>query len=605
MADKLNETSWKDSLKALSYLPRFFKMVWVSGRWLTVTNLLTRLLKSLIPVVMLWVGKLIIDEIILQVGSADKDFSLLWWYLLIEFALAVVSDLLNRIIGLTDGLLGDLYANRSSVELIHKAATMSLAQFEDPEFYDKLERARRQTTGRVTLISLVLTQLQELITVLSLLTGLIVFEPWLIGILFIAIIPSFINEIYFSRVSYSLSRSWTPERRELDYLRFVGASDATAKETKLFGLAGFISDRFADIANKYYIANRNLAIRRTSWGILFHIIGDIAYYGAYVFIIIRTVTGILSVGDLTFLAGSFGQLRNQLQGIFSRFSKITENALFLQDYFTFLEITPIITSDEKGLEVPNPVKQGFTFENVSFKYPGSERWTLRELSFSLGAGEKLALVGENGAGKTTLAKLIARLYDPTSGRILLDGIDIREYNLEAYHKAIGVIFQDYVKYYFTAGENIGVGLIEEIDNQVRIENAAEQSLAASVIAKLPEHYRQILGRRFAGGKELSGGEWQKIALARAYMKNAQLIILDEPTATLDARSEFEAFHRFAELMKEKTAVLISHRFSTVRMADRILVLQDGTVREIGTHEELIQNQDLYAELFTMQAKAYW
>jgi ATP-binding cassette subfamily B protein len=605
MATKSNETSWKDSLTALTYLPRFFRMVWISGKWLTSSNLAARLVKALIPVAMLWVGKLIIDEIILQVGTSEKEYGLLWLYLFIEFALAVASDLLNRVISLTDGLLGDLYANRSSVELIHKAATMSLAQFEDPEFYDKLERARRQTTGRVTLISLVLTQLQELITVFSLLTGLVVFEPWLIGLLLIAIIPSFINEIYFSRVSYSLSRSWTPERRELDYLRYIGASDTTAKETKLFGLAGFISERFASIAHKYYLANRNLAIRRTSWGMLFHVIGDIAYYGAYVFIIIRTVGGILSVGDLTFLAGSFSQLRNQLQGIFSRFSRITENALFLQDYFTFLEITPIIPSDDTGIDVPNPIMTGFTFENVSFKYPGSDRWTLRNLSFQLGAKEKLALVGENGAGKTTLAKLIARLYDPTSGRILLDGVDIRDYNLEKYHKAIGVIFQDYVRYYFTAGENIGVGLVEEIENQPRIEHAADQSLASWVIDKLPDRYLQQLGRRFAGGKDLSGGEWQKIALARAYMKNAQLIILDEPTATLDARSEFEAFHRFSEMMKEKTAVLISHRFSTVRMADRILVLQNGTIREIGTHEELMENQDLYAELFTMHAKAYW
>ncbi|MDH3246113.1 MAG: ABC transporter ATP-binding protein/permease, partial [Saprospiraceae bacterium] len=497
-----------------------------------------------------------------------------------------------------------LYANHSSVELIQKAASMDLAQFEDPNFYDKLERARRQTTGRVTLMTMVLSQFQDIITVITLAAGLIVFAPLLIVLLIVAIVPSFLNEAYFSRSGYSLVRSWTPERRELDYVRFIGASDVTAKEIKLFGLADFLSERFRKLAHKYYLANRKLAIQRTIWGSIFHIIGDLAYYGAYVLIIIRTVAGILTIGDLTFLSGSFARLRSQLQGIFSRFSRITESSLYLQDYFSFMEIKPRMLLDSGGLTFPDTIREGFRFHGVGFKYPESDNWAVRNVSFTLHPGEKLALVGENGAGKTTLVKLLARLYDPTEGTITLDGIDIREYDLASYRRAIGVIFQDYVKYYFTARENIAVGHIEELENREQIEFAANQSLADQVIDKLPKRYQQVLGKRFAEGKELSGGEWQKIALARAYMKDSKLLILDEPTATLDARAEYEAFQRFAELTVGKTAVLISHRFSTVRMADRILVLKNGEVLELGSHEELLQLNGLYAELFQLQAAGY-
>lgn len=579
-------------------------MIWKTNPPLFLANIISRLFKSALPVTMLWVGKLIVDEVVLQTQSQVKDYEHLYLLLGIEFGLAILSDLLSRAISLTDGLLGDLYANRSSVELIRKAATMDLAQFEDPTFYDKLERARRQTVGRVSLMTTVLFQLQDLITIISLLAGLIVFEPWLVIILIIAIIPSFINEAYFSRTSYSLIKGWTPERRELDYIRFIGASDATAKEIKLFGLSNFLAKRFSLLADKYYQANRKLTIRRSIFGSIFHIVGDLAYYGAYLLIIVRTVTGIVTLGDLTFLSGSFGRLRNQLQEIFSRFSKITEDALYLQDYFAFMEMKPLSNYPSRNIHFPQKIESGFRFENVGFQYPSSDRWIIRNLNFELKAGEKLALVGENGAGKTTLVKLLTRLYEPTEGAIYLDGIDIRDYNINSYHQAVGVIFQDYVRYYFTAAENIAVGDIERLDDQYKIEEAAEASLADQVVEKLPEKYRQILGRRFSGGKDLSGGEWQKIALARAYMKDAQLLILDEPTATLDARAEYEAFQRFAELTSGRTAVIISHRFSTVRMADRIMVLKDGNILELGSHEQLLSQNGLYAELFNLQAAGY-
>jgi ATP-binding cassette subfamily B protein len=453
-------------------------------------------------------------------------------------------------------------------------------------------------------MSQVLTQLQDIITICFFAVGLIAFKPLLIIILAIAIIPSFLGETHFSEASYSLTRSWTPQRRELDYLRYIGASDQTAKEVKVFGLASFLSGRFKKLSDQYYKANRKLAISRAIWGSALSIIGTAAYYGAYVYIAFETVSGEISVGQLTFLAGSFLQMRNMLQGIMNRFSKIAESALYLQDLFDFFEIQPDIKNGTEGLIVPRPVQLGFTFENVGFRYRGSEKWSLRNLSFHLEVGEKLALVGENGAGKTTLVKLLARLYEPTEGRILLDGKDLKLYNLADLRKNVSIIFQDYMKFQLRADENIAIGDIEEVENDETIHQSAVSSLADTVIKTLPQKYKQVLGKRFTGGVELSGGEWQKIALARAYMGNAQLMILDEPTSALDARAENEVFIRFSELMEGRTAVLISHRFSTVRMADRILFLEKGEKLEMGSHDELMMENGKYAELFKLQAKGY-
>lgn len=593
-----------ESLQALKLLPPFFKMIWRTSPGLTFWNIVIRLLKAAIPVSQLYVAKLIIDEVIRLISAPEKDFYQLWWYVGIELGLAVFSEIFNRLISLTDALLGDLYANHSSVELMHKASTLDLGMFEDSEFYDKLERARRQTTGRVVLMSMVLSQLQDLITIFFLGAALVVFEPWLILILAVAVLPSFLSEAYFSRSSYSLVRSWTPQRRELDYLRYIGASVETAKEMKVFGLDKFVTGRFGKIASEYFLANRSLAIRRTIWGTILQILSVLAYYGAYVLIILRTVAGALTVGDMTFLSGSFNRLQNQLQNLLSNFTRITESAMYLQDYFDFLAIDPKIKDDKDAVDPPLTIKEGISFTNVGFQYPGTEIWAVRNLSFTLRAGEKLALVGENGAGKTTLVKLLARMYDPGEGSITLDGIDIRKFKIEKFRRMIGVIFQDYVRFSFIASENVAVGQIEDAKNENKIQQAAEKSLADPVIQKLPGGYNQMLGRRFAEGIDLSGGEWQKVALARAYMRDAQIVILDEPTASLDARAEFEVFKRFAELTKGKTAVIISHRFSTVRMADRILVLKNGQMLEIGTHEELLASNGLYAELFNLQAQGY-
>jgi ATP-binding cassette subfamily B protein len=501
-------------------------------------------------------------------------------------------------------LLGDQFANAISIQLMEHAATLDLDQFEDATFYDKLERARQQTVGRTVLLSQVMGQVQDTVTMGFLGVGLVAFNPWLIGLLILAVVPAFLGENYFNEKSYSLTRGWTPERRELDYLRYVGASDETAKEVKIFGLSAFLTDRYRILSQKYYLANQALAIKRSAWGSLFATIGSAGYYAAYAYIIWQTVQGTLSLGDLTFMAGSFRQLRSLLEGILGRFSSVSQGALYLRDLFDFFEIQPSIHSPVTSRPFPNPIRQGFVFENVGFKYRNSEKWANRHLNFTLQAGEKLALVGENGAGKTTLVKLLARLYDPTEGRILLDGYDLREYDLNELRQGIGVIFQDFVRFQMSASNNIAVGKIGEKENVHRIEHAARQSLADTVIEKLPDRYEQVLGRRFAKGVELSGGEWQKVALGRAYMRDAQLLILDEPTAALDARAEYEVFQRFADLTKGKSAVLISHRFSTVRMADRILVLENGRLLEIGSHEELLVRNGRYAELFRLQARGY-
>ncbi|MEM9936366.1 MAG: ABC transporter ATP-binding protein, partial [Bacteroidota bacterium] len=413
-----------------------------------------------------------------------------------------------------------------------------------------------------------------------------------------------INETHFNQRGYSLARSWTPQRRELDYLRYVGASNETAKEVKIFGLADFLSDRFAQVADKYYQANKKLAIQRAGWGILFGSLGDLGYYAAYVVIVLQTISGEITIGDLTFLAGSFARLRGLLRGVLSRFSVIAQSALYLKDYFDFMDIQPEINTPENPKVLPKSIQQGFTFQKVSFKYPSKAAYAIRDVSFHLHAGEKLALVGENGAGKTTLVKLMARLYDPTEGSILLDGINLKQYSLDELRNAISVIFQDYVRFQMTAAENIAVGNIGRKEERPMIEYAAEKSMANRVISRLDNGFDQLLGRRFEGGVDLSGGEWQKVALGRAYMRNAQLLILDEPTAALDARAEYEVFQRFSELTEGKTAVLISHRFSTVRMADRILVLENGRMMELGSHEELLALGGTYAELFNLQAQGY-
>jgi ATP-binding cassette subfamily B protein len=609
------QSTLRERLGALRNLPPFLKLVWQTSPGLTAANIAARLARAVLPVATLYVGKLIIDEVVRLVQAGVVHDSLREWLssgavdhllalLAAELGLAVLSDVLGRLVSLLDGLLGEKFSNVTSVRLMQHAATLDLEDFEDSEQQDMLDRARRQTMGRMSLISQLFGQAQDIITIAAYATGLVVYAPWLIVLLLVALVPAFLGEAHFNAEAYAMNYARTPQRRELDYVRQTGASVETAKEVKIFGLNAFLIERYRSLADSFYAANKRLAIRRAGWGGLLTAIGTVAYYIAYAFIAWRTLLGEFTIGDLTFLSGSFRRLRNLLENFLIGFSQVAGQALYLDDLFSFFEIEPEIHSPENPRPFPAPIRHGFTFENVGFRYPGAERWAVRDLNFTLQAGEVLALVGENGAGKTTLVKLLARLYDPDAGRILLDGHDLREYDLDALRANIGVIFQDFVRYYLSAAENIAVGRIEARDDRGRIVEAAQSSLADETIRRLPAGYDQVIGKRFRTGVDLSGGEWQKIAIARAYMRHAQVLILDEPTAALDARSEFEVFKRFKELSERKTAVLISHRFSSVRMADRILVMADGQVEAMGTHEQLIAEGGRYAELFELQAAGY-
>ncbi len=607
--------SLKERVGALRNLRPFIALVWTTSRTLTVASLLLRLARALIPIVTLYIGKLIIDEVVGLVRLPRNPDTFHQWLgsgllsrlgllLAAEFALAIAADVLGRVVELTESLLSERVTNASSVRLMEHAATLDLESFEDAGFQDRLERARRQTSGRMTLMGQLFGQAQDMVTVVSFAAGLVFYAPWLIALLLLALVPAFVGEAHFNAASYSLAFGRTPERRELDYVRQTAASVETAKEVKIFGLNGFLIERYVQLASSFYQANRKLAVRRARWGGLFTAIGTVGYYVAYAYIAWRTLRGEFSIGDLTFLAGSFRRLRNLLEGLLSSFSSTASQALYLDDLFSFFEVEPEIRASAAPRPFPRPIARGFVFEDVGFIYPGAERWAVRGLSFTLAAGEVLALVGENGAGKTTLVKLLTRLYDPDEGRILLDGHDLRDYDPAELRANTGVIFQDFVRYNLSAADNVAVGRIEARGDRARIAAAAGRSLADEVIEKLPNGYEQMIGKRFRNGVELSGGEWQKVAIARAYMRDAELIILDEPTAALDARSEFEVFQRFKELSRDKTGILISHRFSSVRMADRILVLAGGKVEAAGTHDALIAQAGRYAELFELQAAGY-
>ena len=620
VADDDRPRSWRERFAALRYLPALLRLVWETNRRYTLAMILLRLLRAFVPVASLWVAKLIIDAVVELARTPGASLAPLWRVVALELAIVVVGEILARTSSLVESLLGDLFSNHISVRLMRHAATLDLAQFEDPEFYDHLERARRQTTGRIGLIAMLLAMGQDLITLLSLGAALVVHNPWLLLLLALAILPSFLGETHFASLSYSLLFRWTPERRALDYLRFVGASDKTAKEVQMFGLAGWLSDRYAALAQRYYDENKRLSVRKGIVSALLSIVGTLGYYGAYVTILMRAVAGSISLGTLTFLAAAFGRSRDLIQRLLLSASDIYEQSLYLRDLFVFFEMEPTIRSRAGAARVPATIRTGFVFDDVGFRYPGSDRWAIRHVNFSIAPGERIALVGENGAGKTTITKLLARLYEATEGRILLDGVDLREYDLTSVREAIGVIFQDFVRYDMRFDENVGVGEIVKVSDYLArardattegpevppesLVDASERSLASSLLPKFASGYRQMLGRRFDDGVDLSGGEWQKIALARAYMRSAQLLILDEPTAALDARAEYEVFVRFNELMAGRMAVVISHRFSTVRMADRIIVLSDGQVVQEGTHAALVANGGLYAELFEMQAAGY-
>jgi ATP-binding cassette, subfamily B, bacterial len=601
---KTKTSAWQERMSAMRNLPPVLKIVWDSGPVVVVLGFVFRLLAALQPVGLLYVSKLIIDAIVYVVSKHQAIPKHLWWLVLAEFVLAVLGNILTRTIDYLDSLLADKYTRHVSIQVMKHAAELDVIAYEDPVFYDRLERARVQATDRLAMIQMLGRLIQQIITTITLSISIVYFSPWLLLLLIAGVIPAFLGESHFAFLGYAKNFRQTPVRRQLDYLRILGGSKEAAKELKLFGLSKFLTERFTRLSDEVYEENVALSKRKLIAGALLSIVGSLGYYGAYVYVIWRTVTGALSIGTLYFLAGAILQASTNIQLIFSTLSGVADQALFLTDLLAFFEMQPTIRSKPNALPAPQPIRKGFEFRNVSFAYPGSSRLILKNLDFTLHPGERVALIGENGQGKTTIVKLITRLYDPTEGQVLLDGVDLREYSLEDLYREIGVIFQDFMRYEMTAHENIAVGRIEEIGKREEIVTAAHKSLADEVIAKLPEGYDQMLGRRFEMGVDLSGGEWQKLALARAYLRDAQLLILDEPTAALDARSEYEVFERFAELTGGKMALFISHRFSTVRMADRIVVLAHGQIAEDGSHDQLMALGGSYAEMFELQAASY-
>ncbi len=594
---------WKDRLAALRNTLPIFRMVWEASPRIVVANIGVRLIVSLLPLAMLAVTKVIIDSIYRYTANHTALPTYFWWLVAVEFALACISTILVRVTDYCDTVLADKYAKYVSVRIMQHASRLDLTTYEDSTSQDKLERARVQGTDRVLMIQAAGRLIQQVVTTASLAFSICLFSPWLLVALIVCVVPAFLGETHFAFLGYSLSFTQTPARREMEYLRVLGGSKESAKELKLFGIGPYLVERFTNLAMRLHGETARLARKRLLIGSLLTLLGTLGYYGTYAYVIYQTVAGVLTIGMLTFLAGAIAGASSNIQLVFSTFSTIADQALFVGDLLDFFAVKPVVSSNPGAIKVPRPIRQGFEFRNVSFAYPNG-REVLSGVSFKLSPGERIALVGENGQGKTTIVKLLTRLYDPTAGQILLDGKDLRSYDLDDLWGEIGVIFQDFMRYDMTASENIAMGRIEERDNIFRIRSAAQKSLAEEVIRKLPNGYVQQLGTRFDGGTDLSGGEWQKLALARAYLREAQVLVLDEPTASLDARSEHEVFERFAELTRGKMAMLISHRFSTVRMADRIFVLQGGRIAEEGPHDELMQSGGRYAEMFEMQAASY-
>jgi len=606
---------FRDRLGTLRNLPRLFRLVWRTSPGLALATLGLRLSRAVLPTAALYVGKLIIDSVVAQARLPSPGPGLGDWIaagrlghigvlVLAEAGLAILSDLLGRGSAFVSDLLAQRYSDGASVMLMRHAATLDLAQFESSDQQDRLDRARRQVTGRSSILQLIFGQAQDAVTVLVLAVGFTAYAPWLLVLLALALVPAAIGELHFNRQGYRINFQRTPERRQVDYLRYLGSSVETAKEVKLFGLDGFLVERFARLSEAMYDDNRRLAVRRAAWGSLFATLSALSYYAGYAVILWRTLDGAITIGDLGFLAGSLLRLRTLLEGLLLGLSQLASQAAYLDDLFSFFDIVPGVRSPEHPAPFPVPIRSGIVFEDVGFRYPEADTWAVRHLDLVIRAGEVLALVGENGAGKTTIVKLLSRLYDPTEGRILVDGIDLRAFDLDDLRGRFALILQDFVRYSFTAAENIEVGAIARAGAQDDVVDAARRALADRVIERLPMRYAQPLGRRFANGVELSGGEWQKVAIARAYMRDGAVLVLDEPTAALDANAEYEVFRRFRDLSVGRTCLLISHRFSTVRMADRIVVLEHGRVQESGTHGELVAAGGRYAALFELQAAGY-
>ena len=601
-------SSWKDASDALRNTPQAFKLVWQASKRHTLINFSLIPLIAVLPAAQSWVGKMIVDRILQAIdinADVQAGLQLVLPFVLFEFALLLVSTLLSSFQSLSNNILRSLLTRHVNTLIIDKSISLDLQFYEDPVFYDNMQNARRRADSSALAIVTSISQVaQQLITLISLVVLLVGFSPWLAMVVILAAVPNFLSNSRFAEMAFRALTHRAPEARLLSYIENLLTSNETVKEIKLFGLGESLKQRYEDLFTQFLEEDTSIARRNTYASLAWGMLSNLAYYGSYIWVIVRTITRAITLGDMTMFLSVFRQSQRAVQMLLENFSRLYENNLYLDNLLDFLKIEPALEIPENGKIAPAPILEGVRFENVSFKYPGSDKFVLKNVNLFIKPGESIALVGLNGAGKTTLIKLLTRLYDPTEGRITLDGTDLRDFDLQSLHQRFGVIFQDFVRYQFSVKENIGFGQVEELENQERIEVAADKGGATEVIAELPEGYETVLGRRWNRGHELSGGQWQKIALSRAFMRKAEVLILDEPTSALDAEAEYEIFLRFRELMQGRVAVLISHRFSTVRMADRIVVLSEGRIIELGSHEELMARNQSYAHLFNLQAEGY-
>jgi ATP-binding cassette subfamily B protein len=587
---------------------RAFVLVWQAHPPSALGMAACTLVGAFTPVAQVWIGKLIVDTVVYaineQIGAAAGLRAVLP-YLIAEFFLFVVNAGNQQARTYAEHILHAQINLQLNSQIIRKALGLDLAHFENAEYYDKLENARREADWRsLQIVNGGFYLLQNLITLLSYSALLIRFSPLLALLLFVATIPAFIVQNRLSELHFRVLSWRAPEARRLKYLEYLLTNLDAVKEIKLFGLGEPLLARYTTLFSGFLDEDRAIARKRSLNSLGWGLVTTLTFYGAYAWIVYRAVSGLITLGDMTLYIGVFRGSQGMFQGILGGFNQLYENGLFMSNLFAFLALEPQMTQTTEPKPVPRKFQQGIEFRDVAFRYPGQETWALHNVNLTIRPGEKIALVGLNGAGKTTLIKLLTRLYDPTEGQILVDGVDLRDYELNEWRNQIGVIFQDFVRYHLSASENIGFGQVEALSDRPRIEGAAVKSGADAVIAGLPEGYETTLGRWFWKGRELSGGEWQKMALARAFMRDCELLVLDEPTAALDAENELRIFQQFRQLIADKTAILISHRFSTVRMADRIFVIENGTISEQGTHADLITQGGTYARLFTLQAESY-
>jgi ATP-binding cassette subfamily B protein len=594
------------------YSRRALGLVWQTNRRLTVVLGLLTLVAGILPAAVAWVGALIIDSVVAasQVYRETGEAQFRTVFSLVALEAAVVAALAGaqRGISLCQALLRAQLGQRVNVMILEKALTLELAQFEDPEFYDKLTRARREASSRpLSLVNRTFGLAQNLVSLVSYGVLLVQFSPWAVVVLIIAGLPSFIAETRFSGEAFTLFRWRSPDTRMQIYLETVLAREDNVKEVKLFGLGPLLLQRYRNIFSRLYTRDRSLAIRRDGWGFVLGLIGTAALYGAYAWIAAAAVLSRITLGQMTMYLMLFRQGQSAVSAILTAIGGMYEDNLYLSTLYEYLE-TPSGRKDPLPAAVPCSGPEpddGIRFEGVSFTYPGASRPALSGIDLHIRPGESLALVGENGSGKTTLIKLLTRLYQPDSGRILLDGMDLEDWEENALRQRIGVIFQDFARYQFLVGENIGAGDVRYFDDEGQWREAAEKGMADEIVADLPEGYQTQLGKWFKGGQELSGGQWQKIALARAFMRSeADILVLDEPTAAMDAAAEATIFEHFRKLTESRIAILISHRFSTVRMASQIVVIENGRIIERGSHQELMKLDGHYARLFQLQAAGY-